>query len=399
MIFYQFQTKKMNNNFIKSNWITYSIILFLLFVSSCNEGDQKVINLREGLSNFDALEYPNKKITDGPYLYNEEGKIIVKWLENEDVIENTITASNFGIIEKNFGFVLKPEWLDQSQVEIDYKQEFDKVEKIIAISDIHGQYKLFVKLLREYQVIDEHNNWSFGSGHLIVVGDIFDRGPQVNEALWLVFKLEHQASEVGGKVHYLMGNHEVLIFNQDYRYVNEKYMTTAEKLNTTYDQLYSEKTVLGQWLRTKPVIIQINDILFVHAGISPEFVKREITAEQANKVFLNQIIDKSKAALRQDSILNFWIGRNGPIWYRGYFQDENITRNQVDTILNYFNKKHIVVGHTSHQSIVSLFRERIFGVDASIKNAKYGEVLIYDKGDFFRGTIKMTPKFGFERNN
>jgi hypothetical protein len=383
----------MNTNLIKSKWFLVSLIFLLFSTVSCVDSGQEKIDYREGLSNFNPNEYPNKNISDGPYFFYENDELILKWLEEDQVVKHTINDKNFDVIEANFGMQLKPEWLSRNSKPIDYKQEFKDVDKIIAISDIHGQYKLFVKLLREYNIIDENNNWSFGTGNLIIVGDIFDRGPQVNEALWLVFKLSHQALESGGKLHYLMGNHEEMILNKDHRYVNDKYLASAKKLNLTYEQLFTENTVIGNWLRTKPVIIQINDVLFVHAGISPEFIEKGFTAEQANRIFLNDIIGKTKAETKHDTVLSFLRGSEGPIWYRGYFRDDELDRDKVDLILKHFNKKHIVVGHTSQVSIVSLFRNRIFGVDSSIKNGKYGEVLIYDKGDFFRGTIKMTPDY------
>ena len=383
----------MSRNFLKSKWFLMSLIFLLVSTISCVDSGQEKIDYREGLSSFNPNDYPNKDITDGPYFFYENNELVLKWLEKDEVVKHTISDKNFDVIEANFGMQLKPEWLSENSDPIDHKQEFKDVDKIIAISDIHGQYKLFVKLLREYNIIDKDNNWSFGNGNLIIVGDIFDRGPQVNEALWLVFKLSHQALESGGKLHYLMGNHEEMIINKDHRYVNDKYLASAKKLNLTYDQLYAENTVIGSWLRTKPVIIQINDVLFVHAGISPEFVEKGFTAEQANRIFLNDIIGKTKAETEHDSVLKFLRGSNGPIWYRGYFRDEELNRDKVDAILRHFNKKHIVVGHTSQTSIVSLFRNRIFGVDSSIKNGKYGEVLIYDKGDFFRGTVKMTPSY------
>lgn len=382
-----------NISFFNKSWFSVLVVFFLLLIASCGDSKKKDIDYREGLANFDAVEYPNKKITDGPYVFFKGGETIIKWMQEDEVVEKTITRKNFGLIEDNFGFQLKYEWLKPNDKPIDYKQEFKDVDRIISISDIHGQYKMFVKILREYNIIDEENNWIFGSGHLMIVGDIFDRGPQVNEALWLVYKLEHQALENGGRLHYLHGNHEEMVLNKDLRYVNEKYISTAKNLDLGYEQLFAENSLIGQWLRTKPLIIQINDILFVHAGISPEFIDRGFTAEKVNDLFLNQLLGKTREEIMQDSILNFLKGSKGPIWYRGYFRYKDLAMEDIDRILNYFNKKHIVVGHTSQESIVSLYRNKVFGIDASIKNGNYGEVLIYDKGDFFRGTIKMSVPF------
>jgi len=59
------------------------------------------------------------------------------------------------------------------------------VEKLAVMSDIHGQYELMRAALQNNGVINNAGDWTFGSGHLVVIGDVFDRGPQVTEALWL----------------------------------------------------------------------------------------------------------------------------------------------------------------------------------------------------------------------
>ena len=111
-------------------------------------------------------------------------------------------------------------------------------------------------------IIDSSLDWIFEKGHLVIVGDIFDRGDKVNEILWLVYKLEIQAKNSGGQIHYLLGNHEYMILYNDLRYVNNKYMSSAKLMNLDHYELYDEQTVIGRWLRSKPTIIKINNILF-----------------------------------------------------------------------------------------------------------------------------------------
>ena len=102
------------------------------------------------------------------------------------------------------------------------KPIFTNINKIAALSDIHGQYDLVIKLFKNNKIIDDNLNWIFGDGHLVITGDIFDRGDTVNEVLWFIYKLEAQAENNGGRVHYLLGNHEYMIFYNDLRYIHEK---------------------------------------------------------------------------------------------------------------------------------------------------------------------------------
>jgi hypothetical protein len=85
-----------------------------------------------------------------------------------------------------------------------------KVNKLIAISDIEGNFMAFTETAAANGVIDTNFNWTFGEGHLVLTGDFFDRGTQVTEVLWLIYSLEEKAKDAGGYVHYILGNHEIM---------------------------------------------------------------------------------------------------------------------------------------------------------------------------------------------
>src|SRR5688572_1530988 len=63
------------------------------------------------------------------------------------------------------------------------RSEFRKPSKLFVVSDIEGQYVYFKQLLQAAGVMDESFNWTFGKGHLVICGDVFDRGNQVAECL------------------------------------------------------------------------------------------------------------------------------------------------------------------------------------------------------------------------
>ena len=60
---------------------------------------------------------------------------------------------------------------------------------ILAISDIESGYKAFRDFLINSKVIDKNLNWTFGSGHLVLVGDFVDRGFSTTQVLWFIYKL------------------------------------------------------------------------------------------------------------------------------------------------------------------------------------------------------------------
>ena len=316
-----------------------------------------------------------KIISDGPYIFIEKNKLIEK-----NIIDNKVFSKNLKI--SLYDTIYDPE-----------KSTFNRIRKIAALSDIHGQYDLLIELLQNNKIIDKNLNWSFGKGHFVIVGDIFDRGDKVNEILWFIYELETQAKNAGGRVHYLLGNHEYMVLYNDLRYVHEKYNTTSKLLNLEYDQLYGDNTIIGRWLRSKPTIVKINDIIFTHGGISEYFILHEgFNIEKINNTMRKSIPQlKELRNLRKNGqsndLYNMYFGNNSLIWYRGYFEKE-LMDTDISNILKLVGANHIVVGHTSNKEVVQLHNNKIIGVDSSIKKGKYGELLIIKNKRFFRRTLK-----------
>lgn len=306
---------------------------------------------------------------DGPYIFIKNGDLIKKEVRNGNV-------STAKIDTKTYDTLFSPN-----------NAVYTHVKKIAALSDIHGQYDLAVQLLKNNKIIDQQHNWNFGKGHLVIVGDIFDRGDKVNEILWLIFNLEQQAEQKGGKVHFLMGNHEYMVLHNDLRYVHKKYSKVCELLNLSYPELYGKNTVLGRWLRSKHTLVKINDNVFVHGGISKEFLAHnDFDISQIN-IIMRQSLERTKAEMKITAFYKIYYGTNSLIWYRGYFND-NLPEIHIDELLKEIESKHIIVGHCSNEKIVSLYNNKIFGVDSSIKLGKYGELLLIKNNKYYRLTLE-----------
>ena len=315
----------------------------------------------------------SQELNDGPYIFIEPNGLVQKSIVDGKVVSDVLKITAYDTI-----------YTPETSV-------FSSVEKIAALSDIHGQYDLAVEILKNNKIIDEALNWSFGKGHLVIVGDIFDRGPKVNEMLWLIYKLEQQAKTQGGHLHLLLGNHEYMVLHKDLRYVNEKYLQVSKLLNLEYNELYDNNTILGRWLRSKPTILRINNHVFVHGGISQDFLSKISFDIEAINATMRASIDISKTELKATDFYTNYYGKTGPIWYRGYFND-NLEHEDIDEVLTKTNTKHIVVGHCSFNEVIRVYDGKIFGVDSSIKKGIYGELLFIKNGKYYRGTKDGTIK-------
>lgn len=327
-------------------------------------------------------------VNDGPYIFKINDTLKVKWIENSVLREDYILPGNFTGIKNKFNLLCSyKDLMDTYLPKSDFSQSYNNIDSISVITDIHGEYNTYINLLKATGIIDKNLNWNFGKGHLVVLGDSFDRGTMVTEVLWHLFGLEKQAAEAGGMVHVLLGNHELLVLGKEISYINEKYKKVEVISNIKYFDLYSENSVLGKWLRSRPVIMTLNDIIFVHGGISIELVRRNLKIKYINQTFSNKIIGKDEESVCSDEQLLFLSDNKGPLWYRGYFNDKSFCESRLDSILNFFGKNHIVVGHTTYNDIKTLYNDKIFGVDAGIMNNQSGEMLIYKNGSFYKAYI------------
>ncbi len=257
------------------------------------------------------------------------------------------------------------------------------VSRIVAVGDVHGDYGQLVAALRSAGVIDARNKWSGGKTHLVQTGDLMDRGPDSRKILDLLMDLERQAKRSGGAVHALLGNHEALNIYGDLRYVTPEEFAAfrdadSEKVrrafyeahlkelaadpanagsgepDEAYRKAWEEKHPLGyfehrfqygpngkygRWIRAHNAVIQVNDTVFVHGGISPKYA--DMPFEQINNRIRDELNDFSmlKGGLIQDT--------EGPLWYRKLAAGEEADlAEHVQRFLDLHGARRMVIGHT-----------------------------------------------------
>jgi len=336
---------------------------------------------------FAQAEKKSSGYDDGPYLLMEEQQVKALWIENTKLKSRTFNLGETIELPQTISPDFSIHFEDLENPMVPQKEiHFETNAPIAALSDVHGQYDVMVKLLRSNRIIDQENNWIFGNGHLVIVGDVFDRGDQVTEILWLIHKLEKQATRNRGRVHFLLGNHELMVLTGDLRFLHPKYRYTMGLTQLPLNELFNENSYLGRWLRSKPLAITINNMAFVHGGFS-ELLLEKVDQLQTINQLGRRSLDAPLEEIAQDSLLQFMAGQDGPLWYRGYFEEKDMSRRHAERILKQLRVEHIIVGHTSHEAILPLFNNRIIGVDSSIKFGKTGEILLWEQGAFFRGSI------------
>ena len=312
---------------------------------------------------------------DGPYVLHEaDGGVRIIGVDERGHVYNTLYDKlphdySLEVVSHNntHRFQVKMQPFEKN----DWRHEMP--EKLLVISDPHGDLDSFLSVLRGNGVINDNYEWIYGENGLMIVGDIFDRGKDVLPVLWLTYKLKHEAREAGGKLHFVLGNHESRVMGNDLGFAAKKYNNIAKRLGIEYASLFGKNSELGSWVANSNTIEVIGDTLFVHGGLSENFYTGDyeipyVNEQISSSIFLDyearDIYSEHSEFLFSSS--RSYKGGSGPMWYRGVFGpngvDHPLTDEVLDGLLKRYNVKRIVVGHTELDEI-SFFRNgKIVGI-------------------------------------
>ncbi len=305
-------------------------------------------------------------------------------------------------------------WASPRQIDA---YHWDHLDRIVAIGDIHGDYASYIATLEAAGVVDRRGKWAAGQTHLVQLGDVPDRGPDTAKIIAHLQKLADQAIRQGGRVHHLMGNHEAMNVYGDLRYVSageyaalagrdsralrdryyanvlsdlkardpERFAALPQDFRQVWDASHPLGWVEHQqawnprwnpqgryflWVMQTPVAIQLNDMVFVHGGISGAYCANSLAS----------LTDKAREALRANdplaqTILN---DPNGPLWYRGLSGvAPDASAETVQAILEHHHAHYLVVGHTpTAGAIWPRYAGRVIQVDVGM-SAFYGSHVGY----------------------
>jgi len=185
------------------------------------------------------------------------------------------------------------------------------VGRVVAVGDVHGDFDQFTGILQYADLIDSEFNWIGGKAHLVQLGDVLDRGADSRAVMDLIIRLEQQAPLQGGCVHFILGNHEIMVMQADLRYVHQGEIQSYGGVKEMIRALRPDGEY-GRWLSEHSTAIRINNALFVHGGLSGEFAMMPLDS-------LNAMVRREISGDQSDA--SGILSSQGPVWFRGYAED------------------------------------------------------------------------------
>jgi hypothetical protein len=293
--------------------------------------------------------------------------------------------------------------------------QWEGVDRIVAIGDLHGDYDNYIATLKAAGLVDKKGKWRGGKTHLVQTGDIPDRGPDTGKIIEHITKLGKQAKKKGGRVHNLIGNHEAMNVYGDLRYVHDGEFQAFENRNSAalrdrvfeitmqnmeasdpaavaalpenfreewnlkhplgwvehrqaWDPAWNPEGELANWVLDKKVAVRINDNLFLHGGISAYYCQNSLDSMTEGVVGKLRNFDPRNAGILDDEF--------GPLWYRGLSGVDPVALDEtVDAILARHQASHIVVGHTPTSGVIwPRYDGKVVMIDTGISRAYGGHI-------------------------
>jgi len=230
-------------------------------------------------------------------------------------------------------------------------------ERLVAIADLHGDLEAVQKAFRLAGAVDARDTWIGGKLVVVQTGDVVDRGDDDKRILDWLDRVQAEAKAAGGELILLLGNHELMNVQGDFRYVTPggfsafggggPVATPAAAEGPEHARGRAAAFAPGGTYAKKLaaehlVFVRVGRSVFIHGGILPKYVSSLVESDQGVHDWLLGQSKKPPASV---------LDEDGLVWARDYSdKPKPVDCKHLDEVLARLDADRLVMGHTVQQA-------------------------------------------------
>jgi hypothetical protein len=261
--------------------------------------------------------------------------------------------------------------------------------RVVVIGDLHSDIQATRQAFQLAGGTDESDVWIGGALTIVQLGDMIGRSDDERQVLDFLFAVREQAEAAGGKVHLLVGNHEVMGARVDNQAVGLNPFPGYDDL-TDLDLDDPRLQILAEQAKKRgaalmsggpyakrfaelPTVLQLGKTVYVHGGVVPRWAAYgldRINAEVSQWLFGD--------CPEPDSSLGVDSG-DRVMWTRQFSASVDATDCAIlDESLGILGAERMIVAHSVHPTITEYCDSKVWAVDVGMSRYYAGPIEVLE---------------------
>ena len=244
--------------------------------------------------------------------------------------------------------------------------------RLVAIGDLHADIGVTRRAFRLAGATNENDEWIGKSLTVVQLGDIIGRSDDERQVLDFIFEIRKKAEAGGGRVHVLIGNHEVFGGRVDNQAVGRNPFPGFEgipgldlndprlRILPPNERARGAALMAGgpyaKRLAEFPAVLRIGGTVFAHGGVVPRWARYGIDKinEEIRQWLMGRTPEPDSAKGVDDGDRVMWTRQ-----FSSNVDDRDCA--ELEESLALLGARRMIVAHTVHASITPQMRRQSLG--------------------------------------
>ena len=257
--------------------------------------------------------------------------------------------------------------------------------RVVAMGDLHADIGVTRRAFRLAGATNANDEWIGKSLTVVQLGDVIGRSDDERQVLDFLFEIRRKAEAAGGKVHVLLGNHEVFGGRVDNQAVGPNPFPGFEGIpglnlnDPRLRDLPPNQRARGAALMAGgpyakrlaefPTVLRLGGTVFVHGGVVPRWAKYGIDKinEEMRQWLMGRTPEPESAKGVDDGDRVMWTRQ-----FSSNVDDRDCA--ELEESLRLLGARRMIVAHTVHPRITPRCDGKVWAIDVGMSRAYGGSM-------------------------